>query len=69
MFLTYFNEQDPALKNWRQRLIDFEFSQQKPELETLLAYRSYLNELAQYVEHDLASELGIFIGFNNFDGD
>ncbi|TXR52069.1 hypothetical protein [Reinekea thalattae] len=69
LFFDYFAEQDAQLASWQKRLLAFEFSAQKPELETLLAYRDYLSELAEYVEHDLASQLDIFIGFNNFDGD
>lgn len=67
--LNHFKAQDEGLIEWQTQLQAFGLSHEAPELDSVLAYRDYLFALAEYVEHDLATKLDIFLGFNNFDGD
>ncbi|TCS43099.1 hypothetical protein [Reinekea marinisedimentorum] len=67
--ISHFLPDDEALNEWQTQLQAFELSHEPPELNEVLAYKDFLFALAEYIEHDLATKLDIFLGFNNFDGD
>ncbi len=67
--LAQFEDADATITPWLNRLEKLPLGKEAPSVDVIHQYQQYLAELTEYIEHTLAPNLDIYLGFNNFDGD